>query len=178
MLRLESYEERTHCFGGVNDQRARQMRRTLGLGSGLVGAASVTLLHHLAKRYLPQAPRLDILGLQLARVAFDKARIDPPGGLPLKIVALIGGLVSNSLFYGLVGLGKPKTAWLRGGALGLAMGVGAVTLPSALGAGNETTARTPIVKARTIAWYVMGGLLAALTFAASHAKAEGGTKNT
>ena len=123
-----------------------------------------------AKRYLPQAPRLDILGLQLAWVAFNKARIDPPRGLPLKIVALIGGLVSNSLFYGLVGLGKPKTAWLRGGALGLLMGIGAVTLPGALDAGNDTTARTPITKAGTIAWYVVGGLLAALTFAASHTR--------
>ena len=146
------------------------MKRTLGLGSGLVGAASVTLLNHLAKRYLPQAPRLDILGLQLARVAFNKARIDPPRGLPLKIVALVGDLVSNSIFYGLVGLGKPKTAWLRGGALGLAMGVGAVTLPPALGASNDTTARTPVMKAKTISWYVVGGLLAALTFAASHRK--------
>ena len=128
------------------------MKRTLGLGSGLVGAASVTLLNHLAKRYLPQAPRLDILGLQLARVAFNKARIDPPRGLPLKIVALLGGLVSNSIFYGLVGLGKPRNAWLRGGALGLLMGIGAVTLPATLGASNDTTARTPITKAGTLAW--------------------------
>ena len=127
------------------------MKPTFGLGAGLVGAASVTLLNHLAKRYLPQAPRIDILGLQLARVAFNKARLDPPMGLPIKIVALtLATLVSNSLFYGLVGIGKPKTAWLRGGALGLAMGVGAVTLPSALGASDDTTARTPMMKARTI----------------------------
>ena len=168
---MESYEERTHRVGSANNRPPRQMKRTFGLGAGLVGAASVTLLNHLAKRYLPQAPRLDILGLQLARVAFNKARIDPPSGLPLKIVALIGDLVSNSLFYGLVGIGKPKTAWLRGGALGLAMGVGAVTLPSALGASDDTTTRTPMMKARTIAWYVVGGLLAALTFAASSREA-------
>jgi hypothetical protein len=112
---MESYEERTHCLVRVNNHRDRQMKASLGLGSGLVGAASVTLINHLAKRYPPQAPRIDILGLQLARMAFNKARIDPPRGLPLKIVALIGGLVSNSIFYGLVGLGKPRTAWLRGG---------------------------------------------------------------
>jgi hypothetical protein len=168
---MESYEERTHCLVGVDNHRDGQMKGTLGLGSGLVGAASVTLMNHLAKRYLPQAPRLDILGLQLARMAFNKARIDPPRGLPLKIVALIGGLVSNSIFYGLVGLGKPKTAWLRGGALGLAMGIGAVTLPGAVDADNDTTARTSITKMGTIAWYVLGGLLAALTFAASHTRA-------
>ena len=153
------------------------MKRSLGLGSGLAGAASVALLNHVAKRYLPEAPRLDILGLQLARAAFNKAGIEPPRGFPVKIVALIGSLVSNSIFYGLVGLGKPRTAWLRGGALGLAMGIGAVALPEALSASKHTTARTPTMNARTIAWYVLGGLLAALAFAASHSNAEEGAQN-
>jgi hypothetical protein len=63
------------------------------------------------------------------------------------------------------------------GALGLAMGIGAVTLPGAVDADNDTTARTSITKMGTIAWYVLGGLLAALTFAASHTRPDGGTKN-
>ena len=123
------------------------MKRTLGLGSGLVGAASVTFLNHLAKRYLPEAPQLDILGLRLATVAFNKAGIEQPRGFPAKIISLIGALVSNSIFYGLVGLGRPRTAWLRGGALGLAMGIGAVTLPGAYlfrhskGATDQTSSR-------------------------------------
>jgi hypothetical protein len=152
------------------------VKRTLDLGSGLVGAASVTLLNYLGKRYLPRAPRLDIIGLRLMMAAFNKAGIEPPRAFPLKIIALIGDLISNSIFYGLVGLGKPRTAWLRGGALGLAIGIGAVALPGTLGMGNDTTARTPMSKAGTIAWYVLGGLLAALTFAASHANAKGGAR--
>ena len=91
-------------------------------------------------------------------------------------MALIGALISNSIFYGLVGLGKPKTAWLNGGALGLAMGIGAVTLRGTLGVGGDTTACTPMAKAGTIAWYVLGGLLAALAFAVSRANREGGTR--
>jgi hypothetical protein len=126
------------------------VKRALGIGSGLVGAASVTFLNHLAKRYLPAAPLLDILGLRLATVAFNKAGIEPPRGFPLKIIALIGALITNSIFYGLVGLGKPR--------------------------GDDTTARTPMAKAGTIAWYVLGGLLAALAFAVSHANREGGTR--
>jgi len=66
--------------------------------------------------------------MQLATVAFNKIGIGPPRGLPLKILALVGSLASNSIFYGLVGLGRPRTAWLRGAALGLAMGVGALAL--------------------------------------------------
>lgn len=150
------------------------MRGTIGLGSGLVGATSVAVLNHVAGRYLPGAPRLDVLGMQLATVAFNKIGIGPPRGLPLKILALVGSLASNSMFYGLVGLGRPRTAWLRGGTLGLAMGVGALALPAAFGADKNATPRTPTAKAGTLAWYVVGGILAALAFAASHTNSNVG----
>jgi hypothetical protein len=144
------------------------MKGKLGFGSGVVGAASVALLNHVGSRYLPRAPRLDILGLQLAAAAFNKLGIQAPRGPSMKVLALVGSLVSNSMFYGLVGLGKPRTAWLRGGALGLAMGLGVLALPAALGVGERETGRTPMTKAGTLAWYALGGILAALTFAASH----------
>jgi hypothetical protein len=144
------------------------VRGNLRLGSGLTGAISVAVLNQIAKRYLPGAPRLDILGSQLATAGFKKAGIKPPQGLPVKLLALIGSLVSNSIFYGLVGLGKPNTAWLRGGLLGLAMGIGAVTLPGTVGMKNDATAGTQAAKIGTVSWYVLGGLLAAIAFAASH----------
>lgn len=144
------------------------MKGTLGFGSGVVGAASVAILNYVGTRYLPRAPRLDVLGLQLVAAAFNKLGIQPPRGPSMKVLALVGSLVSNSMFYGLVGLGKPRTAWLRGGALGLAMGLGVLTLPAALGVGERETGRTPMAKAGTLGWYVLGGILAALTFVASH----------
>ena len=78
----------------------------------------MTLLNQLAKRYLPEAPRLDVLGLRLATAAFHKAGIEPRG-FSVKIVALIGDLVSNSIFYGLVGLAnlKPLRPRVRQGRL-------------------------------------------------------------
>ena len=137
------------------------------IGSGLVGATSVAALNYLASRFLPSAPRLDILGLQLTTAAFKKLGLKPPNGLPAKALALLGSLASNSMFYGLVGLGGPRTAWLRGGALGLAMGLGVLALPPAFGIGKRETGRTPTAKAGTLLWYILGGILAALTFAAS-----------
>jgi hypothetical protein len=137
------------------------------LGSGLVGATSVAILNYAASRFLPAAPRLDILGLQLVTAAFKRLGIRPPTGLPAQALALLGSLASNSMFYGLVGLGGPKTAWLRGGALGLAMGLGVLALPPAFGIGKRETSRTPTTKAGTLIWYILGGILAALTFAAS-----------
>ena len=138
------------------------------IGSGLVGATSVAVLNYLAARYLPGAPRLGVLGLQLTTAAFKQLGIHPPGGLPAKALALLGSLASNSMFYGLVRLGAPKTAWLRGGALGLAMGLGVLTLSPAFGVGKRETGRTPTTKAGTLIWYILGGMLAALTFMASH----------
>jgi hypothetical protein len=137
------------------------------IGAGLVGAASVAALNYVAGRFLPGAPRLDVLGLQLATTAFKKLGIQPPSGLPASAIALIGSLASNSMFYGPVGLGAPRTAWIRGGALGLAMGLGVLTLPPAFGIGKREVSRTPTAKAGTLIWYVLGGILAALTFAAS-----------
>ena len=141
------------------------------IGSGLVGATSVAALNYVASQFLPGAPRLDVLGLQLVTAAFKKLGIQPPCGLPAKALALLGSLASNSMFYGLVGLGGPKTAWLRGGALGLAMGLAVLTLPPAFGIGKRETGLTP--KAGTLIWYILGCVIAALTFAASHEYKKG-----
>jgi hypothetical protein len=150
------------------------MKSMLGLGSGAVGATALAAFNYLAGRHLPGAPRLDILGLQLAAVAFNRLGIRPPRGSSMKALALVGSFVSNSVFYGLVGLGKPGTAWLRGGALGLAMGLGVLTLPAALGADQRETGRTPKAKVATLGWYVLGGIVAALTFAASQRRSGHG----
>jgi hypothetical protein len=91
-------------------------------------------------------------------------------GLPVKVLALIGSLASNSMFYSLVGLGKPNTAWIRGGLLGLAMGIGAVTLPGTVGVKEDATIGSRAAKIRAVSWYVLGGLLAAL---AAHRKESG-----
>ena len=145
--------------------------RRPALGSGLVGAIGATALNQVAKRYLPAAPRLDLLGRQLVAAAFEMAGRKPPRRGATMLIALVGDLVSNSLFYGLIGLGKPRTAMMRGAALGLAMGAGAVLLPAPLGADPKTTARTHKTVAQTILWYTLGGLLAALWYSRTSRRA-------
>ena len=144
------------------------------IGSGLVGATSVAALNYVASQFLPGAPRLDVLGLQLVSLhPFKKLGIQPPCGLTAKALALLGSLASNSTFYGLVGLGGPKTAWLRGGALCPTVGLAVLTLPPAFGIGKRETGRTPTTKTGTLIWYILGGVIAALTFAASHEYKKG-----
>lgn len=145
--------------GSSKDGRAGR-----ALGSGLVGALGVTAANEAARRYLPGAPRLDILGRQLAAAAFRKAGRKPPTGWGLQAIAMAGDLVANSIFYSLVGAGRRRSALLRGGALGAAMGLGAVMLPEPLGLDKRATKRTERTALQTVAWYVLGGVLAALWY--------------
>ena len=134
------------------------------LGSGFLGALAVTAANQVGKRVMPGAPRLDLLGMRLASQAMRKAQLKPLHGLSLYAVSFIGELISNSLFYALVGLGSTRSAWLRGALLGLSAGLGAVALPEPLGIGKSPTARTRRMRIATVAWYMLGGLIAALMY--------------
>ncbi len=142
--------------------RIADMQRAIK--SGAIGALAVTALNKIGQRFLPQAPRLDILGMRLASKGLKKAHVKPPRGPALYALSFVGEMFSNSLFYALVGWGKARTAWLRGALLGLASGVAAVKLPSPMGVGKSPTARTGKTAATTIVWYVLGGLLAAVAY--------------
>lgn len=135
------------------------------LGSGLAGACALTLLHETARQFVPNAPRADILGMRAIKKVMDKADAEPPADDELHDWALGGDVVSNTLYYSLIGLAKPKNAPLAGVALGLAAGVGAVALPGPLGLGTSSSSRTPATAAMTIAWYLVGGLATAGAYA-------------
>lgn len=135
------------------------------LGSGLVGALALTLVHETARRVREDAPRLDVLGMRAIARSLHAADVEPPD-LELRDLALAGDLVSNSLFYSLVGLGRRGDAWACGAALGLAAGIGAVALPTRLGLGHQPTERAPATQLMTVAWYVAGGLAAAAAYRA------------
>ena len=140
------------------------MKALQALGSGLVGACALTLIHETARRFIPDAPRMDVLGMQAIAKPMRLAGQNPPPDDQLHNLALIGDIFSNSLYYSLVGLGDQQNVWLRGTLLGLGAGVGAITLPQPLGLGSGPSARTPAKQAMTIGWYLAGGLAAAAAF--------------
>lgn len=131
------------------------------LGSGLIGAVALTVLHETVRRFLPEAPRADILGMRAIKKVMESADAEPPADDELHDWALGGDVLSNTLYYSLIGLSKPKNAMLTGAALGLAAGVGAVTLPGPMGLGTAPTKRTEATIAMTIGWYLAGGLVTA-----------------
>lgn len=135
------------------------------LGSGLAGACALTLIHEAARRVLPDAPRMDILGMRAMARSYRAVGAPTPDPDELFNRTLVGDIAGNALYYSLVGAGGRDGAWLRGAALGLAAGVGAVALPGPLGLGDDASARTPATQAMTVAWYALGGLAAAATYA-------------
>ncbi|WP_461103661.1 hypothetical protein [Spirosoma koreense] len=142
------------------------MNKTIlqSLGSGLFGACVLNVIHETTRQFIDEAPRVDLLGERAIKKGMKKVNLEPPTGDELYYWTLAGDLVSNALYYSLVGLAKPKYAVPAGAALGLAAGVGAVGLPGPMGLGTAPSNRTPATKVMTIGWYLIGGLATAGAF--------------
>jgi hypothetical protein len=129
---------------------------TLG---GLAGALALTLMNEGVRKIDKNAPRLDLLG-QNALAKLLKGNTMLPQTVN-KMFPLAGDLVTNSLFFAMAqGSGKGNT-FLRGALLGLGAGLGAVALPKQLGLEEKHTNENPQKAFKTVAWYVIGGLVAA-----------------
>ena len=152
--------------------RRRRQRHTpppgvAALGSGLAGAIALTLVHETARRVIPHAPRVDVIGTRAIARPMRAAGYQPPRYNRLHKIALAGDLVSNSAYYSLVGAGGREPVWRRGALLGLAAGLGAALLPPLLGLGQQPHRKTPITQVLTVAWYFLGGLAAAAAYDAA-----------
>ncbi len=160
-----SSDETSHpstAAGATEAQRRRSYLLRLGL-VGVAGALTVTALNEGVRRVLPHAPRIEVIGERALAGSLQALNVDPPRGAALYRWTLLGDLLSNTLYYGLVGLGPRQGAWHRGGLLGLAAGLGAVVLPRPLGLGRQPGARSPRTPLLTAGWYLAGGLAAAVT---------------
>lgn len=136
------------------------MKLLTSLAGGLAGALSVTLLHELARRISPDAPRLDKLGEQATAKLIKHTGQNVPTGSRLHNTALAGDIISNTLYYSLAGA-KMNKAMSTGGLLGLSAGIGALQLPGVLGLSKQHTNSSPKRRWLTIGLYIAGGLVAA-----------------
>jgi hypothetical protein len=135
------------------------MKLLCSLSAGLAGAVVLTALHETVRRLRPEdAPRMDVLGMRGLRKLLNKANAPQPDNDTLFDITMVGDVLSNGLYYSLVGSGRHAVR--RGLLLGLAAGVGGVMLPGPLGLGKAPSGRTPQTKAMTVAWYTAGGLVA------------------
>src|SRR5665648_715983 len=120
--------------------------------SGAAGAASLNLIHESARRVIPSAPRVDVVGKSALRRYLPRVGVQPPDDERSLYAAALGGdLISNAAYYSLVGVGEPEGAVQRGTALGLLGGLS-----------QEPVARSTSTAVMTVIWYTLGGYAAGL----------------
>jgi len=137
------------------------MKVAAALAGGLAGTLTVASLHEALRRVTPDAPRMDLLDIELLRKGIKSMHKAVPGEQELQRWAVGGELFSDTAYYGLAGVGGKKGVWFRGAVLGLVAGITAVVLPKPLGLPEEPSNKTLGTQLMTIGLYLMGGLVAA-----------------
>ena len=132
------------------------------LASGAIGALALTALNEGARRRVPHAPRMEVIGMRALAALVRGLGGRPPRGRALFQSTLAGDLLSNTFYYALAGAGGRQSRLSRGILLGAAAGLGAVLLPPMLGLGHPPGERRPATPLMTLAWYTAGGVAAAM----------------
>jgi hypothetical protein len=136
------------------------MKLISSIGGGLAGACALTLLHEIVKRMDSDAPRMDLMGMQAVKKGIRKTDQQMPDDKNVYQIAMVGDLITNTIYYGLGVAGKRKYIWPKGALMGLTAGLGAVFLPKSLGLNPAYSSRTLKTKAFTTGLYLIGGLVA------------------
>ncbi|RZK67609.1 MAG: hypothetical protein EOO95_02400 [Pedobacter sp.] len=137
------------------------MSKVKNLLAGLGGAIALNVLHESMKKKDTDMPRVDLLGEEALQKTLSYFGTSISGEDNLYKATLGADLVSNAMYYSMIGGGDPKHVFTRALSIGLAAGVGALTLPEPMGLDPEPVTKTNKTKALTVAYYVAGALVTA-----------------
>lgn len=138
------------------------MTTARNLIAGLGGAIALNILHESLKGKSADAPRIDKLGEEAVQKGLEAAgeeKIQSKDNL--FATALGADLISNALYFSMIGVGSPKSTWSKAMGLGLTAGGGAVTLPKMLGLNPAPVAKNATTKSMTVGYYLFGALVTA-----------------
>jgi hypothetical protein len=133
---------------------------------GLAGAIALNAVHQLAKKIDPDAPEINKIGEEALSKTILAAGYTPPVGKALFKATLASDVAANAIYYSLIGQGGKKHLMLRGALLGAAAGVGALKLAKPMGLDDKPVNKTGKTKLMTVGWYLLGGMVTALTIKA------------
>ena len=142
------------------------MKIITNLIGGIAGAIALNIVHEVVKRLDHDAPRIDLVGEEAVSLAMEAAYQEPLTGDGLFTAALAGDLISNALYFSLIGNGKRTNLLVRGAGYGLGAGLGALSLTEPLGLSDAPITKTTKTQVLTVTWYVLGGLVTAFTIQA------------
>ena len=138
------------------------MKISAGLAAGLAGTLTVASVHEALRRVSADAPRMDILDVELIKKGLKCINKEVPAAETLQRWAVAGEVFCDTAYYSLVAVGSKKDVWLRGASLGLFAGATAVILPGPLGLPEEASNKSISTQLMTIGLYLIGGLAAAV----------------
>jgi hypothetical protein len=130
--------------------------------SGLAGALTLTAIHQTLKNFVPNSPRIDLLGTTSIKNILSEFNITPPDEKATYNLSLAGDIVFNTLYYSLVATGKKSI--LNGSLLGIGAGSGVVSIPQLMNLGDEFSSKNLKQKILSFTIYLSGGLAAAGTY--------------
>ncbi|WP_138475712.1 hypothetical protein [Dyadobacter bucti] len=135
-----------------------EIRNIIG---GLAGAIVLNVVHEAARRLYSKAPRIDLIGEEALTKSLNAMGMEAPTGNLLTGSTLAADLVSNTMYFSMIGKEGEGSLLVRGAGYGLAAGLGAIGLTQQLGLSDAPVTKTNETKVMTVAWYLLGGLSAA-----------------
>ncbi len=135
------------------------MTTAKNLLAGLGGAVALNLLHEALKKTGDDMPRIDKLGEEALQKGLQSVGTKIQEEDNLYAATLGSDLLSNTLYFSMIGAGGPKHIWPKAVALGLVAGTGAVELAAPLGLDPNTVAKTAKTKSLTVGYYLFGALV-------------------
>ncbi|RZJ67487.1 MAG: twin-arginine translocation signal domain-containing protein [Flavobacterium sp.] len=124
----------------------------------------VVLPNSMHKEFTVRAAKagIDLVGEEALQKSLDAAGADEIQGEDNLYAATLGAdIVSNTMYFATIGAGGAKNLWPRAIAMGIAAGVGAVTLPEPMGLDDAPVADTTQKQGLTVGYYVFGALVTA-----------------
>lgn len=137
------------------------MSKITNLAAGLGGAIALNLLHESLKRKDKDMPRVDLVGEEALQKGLEYFGTEIKDESTLYKATLASDIISNAMYYSMIGKGGGANVFPRALAIGLAAGVGAVTLPEPMGLDDEPVTKTNKTKALTVGYYIAGALVTA-----------------
>lgn len=138
------------------------MSKIKNLIAGAAGAIALNVLHETLKKESDDVPRVDLLGEDAVQKVLKYFGSSVPDKASLYKTTLAGDLISNTLYYSLIGAGNQKYLWPKAVFLGLTAGIGAVKLPEPMGLDPEPVNKSDQVKVLTVGYYIFGAVVTGL----------------
>ncbi|WP_316739108.1 hypothetical protein [Pedobacter aquatilis] len=129
--------------------------------AGLAGALSLNILHESLKHLNADMPRIDLVGEEALNKVLGSFGAAISNENKLYKATLASDVISNAIYYSLIGAGSAKFITSRAIVSGLSAGLGAVNLPDKMGLNDRPVTKSAKTKVLTVAYYLTGALVTA-----------------